>query len=390
MRRTRPLLLVWFLFTAAAPAQNTHQSIQSETGLGPGEHVVFFRSYGYPLPHGRQWNFEITGRIWKGNSLVIGTARSSWIRTILAKAGIFFVKDVKGQHLNIQLGGLADTGGTLGGARLIGKPRSVTISSDEHGEFLGHIQVSNEDVFRLSERNGKPDWRVTYGLVGSRDQDSRGRIYLCRDSGISVVSDIDDTIKDTHVWSQTATVFRTLFPFKAVAGMSDLFSDWSLHSGACFHYVGSGPDQMEEPIQRFLDFSGFPEGSVDLRVVSLKDRKTTRDWVKGNPCHYKIVRITKILDDFPNRRFCLIGDAGEGDKRALLWLAKQYPDRVKWVFIRHLPRNIKEDFVDPERYADDCRCLNPNPPVPRSVSYQEFYSPTELVGLLPMSAAQGV
>ena len=41
-------------------------------------------------------------------------------------------------------------------------------------------------------------------------------------------------------------------------------------------------------------------------------------------------------------------------------------------------QNVKEDFVDPKRYADDDRCLKSDPPVPRSVVYREFRSPQEL------------
>ncbi len=102
------------------------------------------------------------------------------------------------------------------------------------------------------------------------------------------------------------------------------------------------PTRWKSPWKRFLDAAGFPEGSLDLRAVSLKDKKSAQDWRGGNPCPYKIVKVGKILRDFPQRRFCLIGDAGEGDKRALLWLANKYPDQVKWVFIRHLPKNVKE------------------------------------------------
>ena len=383
MRGVRLFGLIWFCLAASIRAQSVHQSVQPGVGLGLDEHVVFVRSYGYPIEGGKMWNLQVAGRIWNGNRLWMGAAGSSWVRAALGKAGILFIKDVRGRHLTIQLGGMSDDNEARHLANSSGRQQTIAVTSDEHGEFSGHMTLSNDEVVRLSDQRGKPNWHITYGLAGNVDEDGRSRIYLCQRSGISVVADIDDTIKDTHVWSETATVLHTLLPFKAVRGMSDLLSAWSRNSDARFHYVSEGPDQMEKPIERFLDSSGFPEGSVALQVVSLKDKKTMHDWRSGNPCHYKIERISRILEDFPERRFCLIGDAGAGDKRALRWLANKYPDRVKWVFIRHLPKNIKEDFIDPKRYETDCRCRESRPPVPSSVVYREFRAPTELAELLP-------
>ena len=316
------MFVAWLCLADWAHAQKVDQSVQPNVGLRRDEHVVFVRSYGRLIDDGTRWDLQVAGRIWKGNRLWMAGAGTSWARGALGKAGILFVQDVNGRQLSIQLGGFSDDATTSSlPPNSKGKRRTVSVTSDAHGEFTGHVELSTEEVRKVSEDRGQPNWHITYGLAGSVDKDSRDRIYLCKGPGISVVSDIDDTIKDTHVWSKMAVVLHTLSPFKAVPGMAALFSTWSLKSGACFHYVSGGPDQMEKPLESFLDSSGFPEGSLDLRAVSLKDKKTTQDWRGGNPCHYKIVKIGKILRDFPSRRFCLVGDAGEGDKRALLWLA---------------------------------------------------------------------
>ncbi|MEY2479324.1 MAG: hypothetical protein QOI04_251 [Verrucomicrobiota bacterium] len=382
MKKISLSFLLLLYFSAPAPAQKVQQSTQRNVGLGRDEHVVFVRSYGRPIDEEGTWDLQVAGRIWKGNQIWMAGAGTSFVREILGKAGILFVQDVTGRQLTIQVGGFSDNKTSSRPPGPSGKQRTVSLISDKHGEFTGHIQLTNEEVVRFSEDRGTPKWHITYGLAGSQDKDSRDRIYLCRGAGISVVSDIDDTIKDTHVWSKTATVLHTLSPFKAIPGMADLFSAWSHNSGAHFHYVSGGPDQMEKPMEKFLDSAHFPEGSLDLRAVSLKDKKSAQDWRGGNPCHYKILKVGKILRDFPDRRFCLIGDAGEGDKRALLWLANKYSDRVRWVFIRRLPQNVREDFVDPKRYADDDRCLKSDPPVPASVVYREFRSAQELTKLV--------
>jgi phosphatidate phosphatase APP1 len=343
----------------------TQQSVVPDVGLKHDEHVLFFRSYGYRTD-GNRWRLEIRGRIWRGSDAPDDAADASPAEMFSGKLLSFFSHDVIGRHLRIDLSGLKDV--------------HIDVQSGATGEFEGSVIVSQEQIRSIQRPNQWSDGEVRFALAGSTgDPDSYGQIYLVTDSGISIVSDIDDTIRDSHVWNPSQAMVRGFGQFRPVPNMSGLYRYWATHSNARFHYVSGGPDWWEKATERGLDGCGFPSGSVDLREVSLSHFGTVHEWFGGNPCQYKIKKISQILQAFPNRRFCLIGDAGEGDKRALRRLAERFSN-VKWVFIRHLP---VEDFVNATRYANDPECVLACPTIPASVDYKDFRLPSELNNELP-------
>ena len=353
-------------------------------GLRRNEHVMFFRSYGHPVNGGKDWELRVAGRIWIGGDAPDDAADRSSRESFLGKIGSFFERDVVREHLEIEL--LTRQGQPV--------EQTIKIQSIKLGEFTGSLTLSDAVVQKLRQECAWADGEIPYRLADSKgDPDSSGQIYLINGSGISVVSDIDDTVRDTRIYykNQLRAVQRALARFVPVDGMADLYTYWLRNARVRFHYVSGGPDWWEKVNEAGLDQSGFPKGSIQLRKVSLSHFTTVAAWFSGNPCRYKIEEISQILADFPGRHFCLIGDAGEGDNRALRHLAAMYPDQVKWVFIRHLSQlpEGREDFVPLRRYETndnkpDSDCPNPNPSIPSSVTYKEFYQPDELRELLPI------
>ena len=139
-----------------------------------------------------------------------------------------------------------------------------------------------------------------------------GRVHWLAPQGLSVVSDIDDTIKHTLV-RQRREMLRNTFarPFVAVPGMAAWYSRLAADApGAAFHYVSGGPLQLLPPLDAFLADGGFPAGSIHLR--SFKLRLDTL--FSGNATvRHKQAAITQLLTDHPERRFILVGDSGEQD-----------------------------------------------------------------------------
>ncbi|KAJ2461189.1 hypothetical protein GGI02_005674, partial [Coemansia sp. RSA 2322] len=64
-----------------------------------------------------------------------------------------------------------------------------------------------------------------------------GLAHLIEPRGVSIISDIDDTIKASNITAQKRIVLETAFarPMKAVPGMSELYRDW-YRLGCEFHY----------------------------------------------------------------------------------------------------------------------------------------------------------
>ena len=97
-------------------------------------------------------------------------------------------------------------------------------------------------------------------------------VHFLAPEGLSVISDIDDTIRISHVRERAALLRGTfLEPFRSVGGMADLYRAWR-ERGAQFHYLSATPWQLYVPIAAFLETHGFPKGTFHLRDFRWRDR----------------------------------------------------------------------------------------------------------------------
>jgi phosphatidate phosphatase APP1 len=151
--------------------------------------------------------------------------------------------------------------------------------------------------------------------------------------GLSVISDIDDTIKDSHVANRRELLMNTFVrEFRSVDGMADLYRDWQA-GGAAFHYVSSSPWQLFYSLSAMRSDFGFPEGTMHLRNFRLRDQFLTKLMFRRKG---KALEIRKLVKNLPNRKFILIGDSGEKDPEIYQKIGRKYPNQVRGIFIRNL------------------------------------------------------
>jgi phosphatidate phosphatase APP1 len=179
-------------------------------------------------------------------------------------------------------------------------------------------------------------------------QDNRnfiGKAVLVSEQGLSIISDIDDTIKDSHVLDKQLLVRNTFVnPLHSVAGMSDLYQHFNNnHTNIAFHYVSSSPLQLYPLLTEFLQQEKFPAGSLHLRQIKLLDEL----FKEGSSSQkHKHKQIRDLLKQFPKRTFVLIGDSGEADPEIYAAIAKHYPDRIQQIMIR----DVTGEAADAPRY----------------------------------------
>jgi phosphatidate phosphatase APP1 len=162
-------------------------------------------------------------------------------------------------------------------------------------------------------------------------------IHFLAPDGLSVISDIDDTIRISHVRDRAALLRGTFVePFRPVEGMADLYRAWS-RCGAQFHYLSATPWQLYGPIAAFADTHGFPKGTFHLRDFRWRDRSFFN--VFSSPDRYKLRTIEQLLRQLPRRRFVLAGDSGQRDPEVFGELARRYPRQVRRIFIRDVGRS---------------------------------------------------
>ena len=158
--------------------------------------------------------------------------------------------------------------------------------------------------------------------------------HLIGPTGLSVISDIDDTVKVTHVLNRRSLWEATFYkPFAAVAGMADAYQRLAA-PGAPFHYVSSSPWHLTEPLLAFLGATGLPVSSISLKHARLKDR-TALDILKPGR-ETKPPAIEAILQRYPERRFILIGDSGEDDPEVYAQALRRHPKQITRIFIRNI------------------------------------------------------
>jgi hypothetical protein len=211
------------------------------------------------------------------------------------------------------------------------------------GESAADGHVRGE--FRLPNADAKP---VTFTAVtrAGDTREFRGTAHLLADTGLSIISDVDDTIKVSHVRDRQALLRKTFYePFQAVDGMAAVYRTW-VESGASFHYVSASPWQLYEPLTEFASTNRFPAGSWHMKQFRVKDSSFLA--LFDAPENYKPGVIEPMLRQFPKRRFILVGDSGERDPEIYGALARRFPHQIHRIFIR----DVTEENAEAVRYQN--------------------------------------
>jgi phosphatidate phosphatase APP1 len=314
------------------------------------ESILIFPGYARLATNSNQWEARI--HVWVGEleprRLALGAlGRALGLATELdadeaamfrERARWFLADNERGKRVSLR----------VGGQRIVVGPTSAN----------GHAHV---DV-RLDQATpsdtlepAAPSEAIEIALdPAGRDSVARGELHLLAETGLSVISDIDDTIKVTEVADRPAMLRNSfLKPFRAVSGMAELYQAWRTNEGAQFHYVSASPWQLYPALAEFRRANGFPAGTFHLKTFRWKDESFFD--LFQSPVQYKLGVIEPLLAEFPRRRFRLVGDSGEADPEVYGELARRYPEQIELVLIRELSGATRES----ERYRFAFRDVPP-------------------------------
>lgn len=324
--------LLALCFAAALGAQPPQES-----NVKRDEVVVFYPSYlTWDLPAG-QWSGVIHGKVHEPEDATIAGLTLAAIRTALsiggdltpeqertfkARTAGFRVDNERGKRIVVEAGG----------------QRFVSERSGANGHFA-------IDVALASVEAGK-ELPFAARLAPGDERRFGGALPLLDFAGLSVISDIDDTVKVSNVLDRSELAANTFFrPFVAVSGMAERYGEWGTQ-GVAFHYVTASPWQLYAPLWEFLTDNGFPGVEIRMRNLRVKDWNAV-DFFRGSQ-RYKLDEIRKILRRCPARRFVLVGDSGEHDPEVYAAAFREFPDRVAGILIRA----VAESDLDRARYLE--------------------------------------
>lgn len=151
---------------------------------------------------------------------------------------------------------------------------------------------------------------------------------------VLVVTDIDDTIKISHILSTTDSVVSALETSNVFLGMGRLYSFLKKNWGrdAEIFYLTNAPSWlMQELHEEFLQVNKFPQG--ELSLVEFSESTET----------HKLHHIRAKLNTGRYQTVILVGDNGERDPFIYAQIQKEYPQLQIITFIHQLYSVASED-----------------------------------------------
>lgn len=325
-------------------------TVASHTELKPDEQLLFYPTMAHRRPAG-EWQMEIRGCIYEPEKrrLTLAALREALelkdVELSPAEANVFnerarlFLADhERNKRVLVRLGGRVFDAG----------------KSKADGTFRGRLRLPAAEVDLWQKTDGRGQGRIGYtaALPSLDPRAFAGELLLMADAGLSVISDIDDTIKITEVRDRRATLRNTfLREFRPVPGMAAFYQRLAGSNPVSFHYVSASPWQLYPPLAEFVKAHGFPAGTFHLKEFRWKDERFLS--LFANPENYKTGVIEPLLKQFPHRRFVLIGDSGERDPEIYAGLARKHPRQIEHIFIR----DVTGEAAEAPRYRECFRTL---------------------------------
>lgn len=222
------------------------------------------------------------------------------------------------------------------------------LKSDLNGVIEGTIRLTALDAERIKVSQHSEDGWLSFH--SGSDPQGRGSVQLLAPEGDSIISDIDDTIKITEIPAGIKIVAQNTFlrNFVAVDGMATRYASLGTSS---FHYISGAPWQLFKPESDFLlRVAGFPAGTFHLKTVdkNLLSRATWENFeelaadrfdTKIATFKQKVLQISELIKNLPQRKFTLFGDSGEKDPEVYKWIRAQFPNAVRKIYIRDVLHN---------------------------------------------------
>ena len=310
-------------FTAAADAPPGISDIKAD------ETVVFFNTAAWLDTETGQWNIPVHAWIYEPESSVV--RKGLFAELLEEKYGLVVGPESQAyfdRRANLLI---ADNErGKILVVRIAGQDIALP-PSEPNGHLSGVLHFPAGQIDANSEHGYIRFFAVT---AANETRHFEAEAQLVPPAGVSIISDIDDTVKISHVTDHKLLFESTFYkPFQPVPGMPELYRDLSSR-GANLHFVSSSPWQLYEPLRDFLDTAGFPWATLDLKSFRFRDKTFFNLFKKGDET--KPAQIVPILERYPGHGFILIGDSGEQDPEVYGEIARRFPQAIRHILIRNL------------------------------------------------------
>ncbi|KAA8908819.1 hypothetical protein FN846DRAFT_645847 [Sphaerosporella brunnea] len=162
--------------------------------------------------------------------------------------------------------------------------------------------------------------------------------------GVSLISDIDDTVKHSGIGIGPREMARAAFTMPVKDIMIPGVADWYKTLAAppyqvSVHYISNSPWQFYPVLRSFFDETGLPPGSFHLKHYS-----GMLQGILEPAAERKRGTVERVIQDFPRRKWLLVGDSGEADLEVYTEMAERWPDRILAICIRDITSHPSRDY----------------------------------------------
>ncbi|MCA9148645.1 MAG: DUF2183 domain-containing protein [Planctomycetales bacterium] len=267
---------------------------------------------------------HLHGRVLRNPPKRPSVAADRWWHNMKASVRRFASDEVANVHVRAELGhgvalGVSDSEGYFG----IELPR-LKVGSELQFWSIATLNIVDHPLVSSAES------RATCPVM---NVDAAARFML--------ISDVDDTVMHTGATSMTTLVKLTFFanartraPLPGIAAwyraMQQSGSSVDSPRNPIF-YVSSSPWNLFDLLYEFLNVNAIPPGPLLLRDLGFDG---AHEITAGH--EHKLLKIRKLIEQYPNLQVILSGDSGQDDARLYATAAQEYGTKIAAIFIRDI------------------------------------------------------
>ena len=288
------------------------------------------------LGHGTRDKLFLKGRVLEMVGTAPPNAGDSWRRNLRNMVRRFLSSEIPHARVRASYGG-----------------HELELVANEEGFF--DLCVDLEEPLKGSTGWHPVEIELLWPRTGEERARARGSVLVPAGARFGVISDLDDTVLRSSVTDLLGMArivllsnAHTRLPFEGVANFYRALQLGS--SGKEFNpifYVSSSPWNLYDMLEDFLDIHGVPAGPFFLKDWS---PTTLHDYDR-----HKLGVIRTLLATYTDFPFVLIGDSGERDPEIYHQVVREYPGRVRAIYIRDVTTRERDTVV--HAIADDLKTV---------------------------------
>ena len=203
----------------------------------------------------------------------------------------------------------------------------VEVKTDKDGYFTANVKIDADTVdsvwLRLIDPAQADGERVKAEFISGGSAAKFG-----------IISDIDDTViasGATNYWVLVKTTLlgnihtRTIFP-----GVAEFYGELTRGGDNPIFYITSSPWNLYGFLRELFVIRKVPAGPLFMTDWGFDRDK----FLKPGHREHKIAALRELFEFYPDLQWVLFGDSGEKDPEIYAEIVKEFPGRVKAVYIR--------------------------------------------------------